>query len=169
MLAGSVSSRGIARWDGGAWNALGGGVARGTVQAIAVMGSTVFVAGNFDSVDGGRLGASGIAAWVDFRWKVVSGGIVGAVHSLAVVAPCVVAGGSFRIAGNSSSLGLARLCGGNEGIWEAIAHMPSSSSEMNFCVFRFLISHNVSPDAGTSVKFVVATLDTSYTSGNCTS
>jgi len=109
------------------------------------------LSGNFDSVDGGRLGASGIAAWVDFRWKVVSGGIVGAVHSLAVVAPCVVAGGSFRIAGNSSSLGLARLCGGNEGIWEAIAHMPSSSN------------------AGTSVKFVVATLDTSYTSGNCTS
>jgi len=151
-MAGSVSARGIARWDGVAWNALGGGVTRGTVQAIAVMGSTVFVAGSFDSVDGGRLGASGVAAWVNFRWKGVSGGIVGTVHSLAVVAPCVVAGGSFRIAGNSTSLGLARLCGGTDGFWEAITHMPGSSS-----------------NAGTSVKFVVATLDTSYSSRNNTS
>jgi hypothetical protein len=128
--AGSISARGIARWDGSSWNVLGGGISRGSVQAIAVMGSTVFIAGNFDSVDGGRLSASSVAAWVDFRWTILNGGIVGTVHSLAVVAPCVVAGGSFRIAGNSSSVGLARICGGIEGHWEAIPYKSGATSEI---------------------------------------
>ena len=127
-MAGSVPAQGIARWDGKSWNALGGGVVRGSVQAIAILGSTVFIAGNFDSVDGGRLVTSGVAAWVDFSWKIVGGGILGSVHSLAVMAPCVVAGGSFRVGENSSNLGLARLCG-KAGLWEPIFHAPGSSSE----------------------------------------
>jgi hypothetical protein len=134
---GAVSAPGIARWDGSSWNALGGGVARGAVQAIAVTGSTVFIAGNFDSVDGGRLRASGVAAWVDFRWKTLSAGIVGTVHSLSVVAPCLVVGGSFRVTGSSSTLGLARLCGGTDGYWEAMSHMPGVSSKIYaFVLFR---------------------------------
>jgi hypothetical protein len=127
-MAGSLPARGIARWDGNSWNALGGGVIRGSVQAIAIMGSTVFIAGNFDSVDGGRLAAPGVAAWIDHRWRVVGGGIFGSVHSLAVVAPCVIAGGSFRFVANSSTFGLARICGTEE-LWEAISLNPGSSSE----------------------------------------
>jgi len=146
--AGSVSTRGIVRWDGSSWNALGGGLARGSVQAIAVMGSTVFVAGNFDSVDGGRLVASGVAAWENCKWIVVGRGLSGTVHSLTVATPCLVAGGSFRIAGSLSSTGLAQLCNETEGPWEAISHQPGFS------------------DIGASVKFVVAVINGSYRSPN---
>jgi len=149
-LAGAVAAQGIARWDGNSWNALGGGVTRGSVQSIAVTGSMVFVSGNFDSVDGGRLRASGIAAWADSRWTAVSAGIVGTVHSLAVVAPCVVAGGSFRIAGSASTLGLARLCGGIEGSWESISHLSGESN------------------TATSVKFILPIYDAPFHGRNNT-
>lgn len=146
-MAGSVPARGIARWDGYSWNALGAGVIHGSVQAIAIMGSTVFIAGNFDSVDGGRLLASGVAAWVDFRWKRLGEGIIGSVHSLAVVAPCVVAGGSFQIGGSSSKLGLARICSA-EGLWEPIEDDPGGLN------------------VGASVKFVLATIGDSSQNEN---
>jgi hypothetical protein len=48
-VIGTVTANRIAKWNGSVWSALGGG-AQGTVNALAVSGTNLYVGGDFTSV-----------------------------------------------------------------------------------------------------------------------
>ncbi|HVV71859.1 MAG TPA: immunoglobulin domain-containing protein, partial [Verrucomicrobiae bacterium] len=84
--AGEVTARGVAKWDGGAWSALGSAISDPLstwyVQALAASGHDLYVAGvgwtNFVDVQVRRLGKwdgtswSGTDAWMDGRVNVLA-------------------------------------------------------------------------------------------------
>lgn len=111
--AGSVSSNGIAAWNGTTWSSIGGGVSGGNaaVYALALEGSTIYAGGNFTSA--GSTPANNIARWDGTTWHAVGEGITGSggiVLSLAITNNQLFAGGRFTQAGSIPATGLA--------IWE---------------------------------------------------
>lgn len=90
----------VARWDGTAWHAIGGGVGTG-VQAVAVMPSgEIVVGGHFDTAEnlGGQIvDVPNIAVWDGSEWSSPGGGVSNTVRALAVhpTSGHLIAGGSF--------------------------------------------------------------------------
>ena len=89
----------IARWDGSAWRALGGGV-NGRVSALAVSGGDVYVGGLFTDA-GGDPNADHIARWDGSAWRALGGGLNDWVSALAVSGPYLYVGGGFTNAGGN--------------------------------------------------------------------
>lgn len=101
-------TRGIARWDGRRWHALGSGLTRGSTQTgsvydIAVSGEDIYVVGNFEAA--GSLQVGGIARWNtrSQSWNTVGNGTgtrdedgdPSSASSVAVVGNQVYLGGVF--------------------------------------------------------------------------
>jgi hypothetical protein len=74
VVAGSLPSRGIARWDGSSWSALGSGMDY-SVHALGVFdagsGPVLYAGGQFTTAGGGA--ASQIAQWDGSTWAAVGG------------------------------------------------------------------------------------------------
>ncbi len=142
---GAVSgTHGVARWTGTAWEALGGGTSPGTVYALAVSGSNVYVGGVFENVYAGPgqtgrvAGTLCLARWTGTAWEALGEWINGPVAALAVSGSDVYVGGSFTSAYNGPSkpsntgwtgrvdgtVGLARWSGT---AWEAVGGGTSGS------------------------------------------
>jgi len=120
--AGGVAANNIARWNGSAWSALGGGIP-GTVSAIAVRGSDVFVGGTFTMTTANGT-AFNIARWDGNAWWSLPGVFLGTignffVNALAVQGNNVIVGGSFRTANLISG-----ERGTNVAIWDGIDWVP---------------------------------------------
>ncbi|MCB0550270.1 MAG: BspA family leucine-rich repeat surface protein [Lewinellaceae bacterium] len=113
-MAGGVSARCIARWDGSSWNALGSGL-NSAVRAIAVSGSDVFVGGDF--VMAGGIPASHIAHWDGSSWNALGSGVSSFVHAIAVLGSDVFVGGQFTVAGGIPANRIARWDGSS---WNAL-------------------------------------------------
>lgn len=118
--AGGVTTRGVARWDGSTWHALGSGmtaVSSMQVAALAVLPNGDLIAGgNFDTAGG--VAASGIARWDGANWSALGSGMTGSfgalgnVISLAVMPNGdLIAGGSFTHAGGVLVRSVARWDG----------------------------------------------------------
>jgi hypothetical protein len=114
-LAGTVS---LARWDGQSWSSVGGGVAGGTVEALAVFddgsGPALYVGGEFDQAGGQP--ADRLARWNGQAWTEVGGGVSGTDAFVAVDAlasfdpggqPVLVVGGHFTRVGSTPARNLA--------------------------------------------------------------
>ncbi len=137
--AGSLAANGVARWDGRLWHPLGGGVEEfvnpvldGTVNAIAVRGSDVYVGGTF-TVAGGAP-ASRIARWDGSRWWPLGPGLNGAVQSITVQGDDIYVGGSFSAAGDVVLNGIGR--------WNGTAWSPLGSGlAANFRI-RSIVVHD---------------------------
>ncbi|MFM1889498.1 MAG: hypothetical protein RLZZ565_255 [Planctomycetota bacterium] len=110
--AGGTAANRIAKWDGGAWSTLAGGV-DGTVTSLAVFddgtGPALYVGGTFTNADG--LSASRIARWDGTTWSALGEGIGATfagprVDTLAVIgdgdSASLIAGGLFDLAGGAS-------------------------------------------------------------------
>jgi hypothetical protein len=94
----------VARWDGTAWSRLGDGL-DGTVRAIAVVGTDVFVGGEF-SVAGGSVRASRLARWNGERWFDVGGGVTLAdAPSMALVRALASDGQKLYVTGTFDRVG----------------------------------------------------------------
>jgi hypothetical protein len=110
-------------WDGGAWNSLGGGTANGvngTVLAIALNGSDVYVAGTFTNA--GTTVVRGIAKWNGASWSGLGSGATGT--SAAEVRALAFGGdgklyccGRFTNISGINASGIARWDGTK---WEAL-------------------------------------------------
>jgi hypothetical protein len=111
--AGGVMANNIARWNGTNWSALGGGIP-GSVFAIAVRGSEVFVGGSF-TMNTPNGTAFNIARWDGGTWWSLPGTFIGPVgnffvNAIAIQGNSVIAGGSFMTANfspNSQSTNIA--------------------------------------------------------------
>ncbi|HVM97275.1 MAG TPA: hypothetical protein VMT89_12855, partial [Candidatus Acidoferrales bacterium] len=80
-LAGDAATQYVMKWDGTSWSTLGSGLGNGTVgnweaYALAIVGTDVYVGGNFNSAGG--VSTNGIARWNGSSWSDVGGGLDGA-------------------------------------------------------------------------------------------
>ncbi len=97
------SSAGVARWNGSAWEAMGGGLP--PIEALALLPDGTIAAG----------GATGVWTWDGAQWT--SRGTIGNVRALASAADgSLVAGGSFTTAGAAPVQRVAR--------WDGQAWLP---------------------------------------------
>ena len=118
LTAGEVAARNIARWDGRAWNAVGGGVTGGLerVSTLAISGGQLFVGGDFTMV--GEVAANRIAAWDGARWQPLSINTSESVRAIAAGgADVYVAGGSFTTAEGVKTNGIVKWDGNT---WSAL-------------------------------------------------
>jgi hypothetical protein len=130
--AGSVATNGIAKWDGTSWSALGSGFINsnygnnypGSINALAVSGSTVYASGNFTTAGG--VPAVNLAKWDGTSWSALGSGFTynsygnsypGSINALAVSGPTLYVGGYFDTAGGVPANSLAKWDGTN---WSAL-------------------------------------------------
>ena len=80
---GVIYTRGIARWNGSTWSALGTGIdPGGFVFALARSGSVLFAGGNFTAAGG--VSTSNIAKWDGSAWSALGTGANSTVRAAAV-------------------------------------------------------------------------------------
>jgi hypothetical protein len=114
--AGGVSVNNIALWNGSSWSTLctgtgltGGGGFGTFVLAIEVVGTDVFVGGNFTNAGG--VSASRIARWNGSSWSALSSGLTGSssdfVYKIKSYNGGIVVVGRFTTAGSTPSSNIA--------------------------------------------------------------
>ncbi len=113
---GGTPRAGIARWDGVAWQDVGGGI-DGDVEVLHVFGDRLIAGGRFSTAGGAP--ASSIAAWDGARWSTLPGGTLsGRVWALADFDGDLIAGGSMQLATpRDTTLGIARF---HDGAWRSM-------------------------------------------------
>ncbi|MBN1783132.1 VCBS repeat-containing protein, partial [bacterium] len=114
--AGSVVSKGIARWNGTQWSAVGTGT-NDVVLALAGSGGQIFAGGKFMQV--GALGAHHAALWNGSYWSGFGNGqgFSQNVRDLCTDGSVLYAGGVFDAAGNTAANLAACYAGGQ---WAAL-------------------------------------------------
>ncbi len=131
LTAGGVLASGIAKWDGTAWSAVGGGV-DGIIWAMTVFddgtGSALYVGGYFDNAGGTP--ALSIAKWDGASWSALGLGIDIDVYALAVFddggGDALYAGGFFSEAGGAPADNIAKWDGTS---WSALGSGTDSDVE----------------------------------------
>jgi len=120
----------VAKWDGTAWSPLHTGVgfpgeeASIVVEALAVSGSDLYVAGRFDRASG--VLASRVAKWDGENWSNLGDGIEGwTVRALAVTDGVLYAGGEFTGAGGIPANYVAKWDGSE---WSALGEGVAGSA-----------------------------------------
>jgi len=100
---GGTEARLIARWDGRAWQSIGGGLVqtdvskRGLVTDLAIYNGELVVTGSFDYA--GFLPASNIASWDGSSWKPLGDGLDRGGQALLVDQGRLIVAGEFHSAG----------------------------------------------------------------------
>lgn len=108
--AGSVTAFYVARWDGAAWQSLGGGM-NAWVGSLAVLANGDIVAGGQFTTAGG-VPANRVARWDGANWNALGAGVDSYVTSLAAMPNGdLVAGGWFQTAGGAPASCIARWDG----------------------------------------------------------
>jgi hypothetical protein len=115
--AGQIDAKGIARWDGTAWHSLGSGIAvsatyPGSVYALAVDGTSLYVGGHFNLAGG--LSAKYIARWDGSSFFPLGSGMNIRVKCLQMHKGSLYAGGYFTKAGGVVVNGIAKW---NGSVW----------------------------------------------------
>jgi hypothetical protein len=85
----------------GTWHALGDGL-NDTVLAIAMVGSDVYIGGQFWNA-GGIEEADHIVRWDGAAWHALGPGLTGNVHAIAVSGSDIYVGGRFANAGGDAN------------------------------------------------------------------
>ncbi|HAB19166.1 MAG TPA: hypothetical protein PLX89_26360 [Verrucomicrobiota bacterium] len=113
-IAGDVFARGIARWDGIQWSALGEGVGGGDdayVSELVVSAGSLYAGVKFTRLDGNL--TNYLAQWDGAQWSPLREAVrakdYANLSALAVLGADLYVGGSFTIAGGQVSANLARL------------------------------------------------------------
>jgi hypothetical protein len=162
--AGGVPVNGIARWGGGTWNAVGGGVGgrigagdRGGVYAITVQSfplTNIFVGGGFATAGG--VTVNGIARWDGTKWYALGSGVSGSiggdivVNAIATAGQDVIVGGGFAYAGGVPVNGIARWDNATLS-WRALGSGVSGSVGGDNGVHTIIASSTFSSDGNVIV------------------
>lgn len=111
-IAGEVSAKGIARWDGDAWAPLGQGGNFGLnfmVDAVGIADHGVYVGGSFSTAGNQRI--AHLARWDGSDWHEVGLGVTNSVYAITVHDERVYVGGIFLRAGGIQVNRIARWDG----------------------------------------------------------
>lgn len=114
LQAGNTDTRSLAVWDVGTkqWGPIGGSDNNspdGNVTAVAYVGGTLYVAGDFQNVGG--VAANGIVRWNSSAWSSAAGGLDGIPTALAAEGANLYAVGQFVTAGTTDARYLAQWNG----------------------------------------------------------
>lgn len=117
IAAGGHTARGVARWDGTAWHALGQGTPRqyDSVTSMAISGSRLYVGGYFGFPHGhSSVYDSPIAIWDGTDWSLVNspltrGGQSATDRTMIAVGSSIYVIGRFSMAGSIVSPGIVHL------------------------------------------------------------
>lgn len=115
------TTRYLARWNGSTWSTLGTGGANGTICALTVAGTDVYVGGAFTTIGG--VAANYVAKWNGSVWSALGTGTNQQVMSLAVLGTDLYAGGWFTAAGGVSAQHIAKW---NGTAWSALGQGMNS-------------------------------------------
>lgn len=124
----------LARWSGGSWSSVGGGVSFSTLQAyvyalVELDGGELAVAGFFNQAGG--VPAASVARWNGAAWSTFGSGANGDVRSLVLASDgSLVAGGSFTQMGGVPANRVARW---NGSTWSNLGS-GLSSTVRDLCV-----------------------------------
>lgn len=127
VASGTTPITALAKWNGLAWAAVGGGVVsdqpKGTVYSVVAKGGEIYVGGDFDRVAGQT--ANNIAVWASTldRWFLFGEGSRSTVYDIAVDGGRVYASGSFT---GADELDLNEIA-----VWEGIAWEPIGRAARN--------------------------------------
>jgi hypothetical protein len=113
-----ISVNNIARWNGSDWLSLDAGVG-GTVFALAVSGSDLYVGGSFTSAS--AISAKRVAKWDGSTWSALGVGlgfVSGQVNALAVSGSDLYAAGTFGQLGDGTTT--TRISKWNGSTWSAL-------------------------------------------------
>jgi hypothetical protein len=135
--AGGIATKGVGKWNGSTWSALGSGVA-GIVQALAAFddggGPALYVGGLFNTAGG--VTAMDIAHWNGLSWSALGSGLNSNVFALTVFddggGPALYAGGFFTSAGGVFASHIAKWNGSG---WSALASGTDDSVVSALTVF----------------------------------
>jgi hypothetical protein len=133
LIAGGLTARHIAKWNGFNWAAVGTGTPYPhTAKTLAVFNNELYMAGDFDSA--GSVAVNKIAKWNGTSWSSVGNGIKGSfVNDLIVYNGELYAGGQFDTAGNVYAHNIAK--------WNGTSWSPVAGGTNNG-VFGFGIYNN---------------------------
>jgi hypothetical protein len=123
--AGQVRVGSVARWDGAAWDAVGGGVradqSLGQVFAMLRLGTDVYVTGSFQTAGGAA--ANNIARWDGTAWSPLGDGLDDTGYALTVLGGKLYVGGTFNVAGGVRANHLACWDPATS-TWSAVGNSP---------------------------------------------
>jgi hypothetical protein len=109
----------IARWNGSAWSAVGGGVNSYVFAAAADASGRVYVGGDFDMAGGAA--ANRIGRWSEGSgWEALGDGFNGRVKTIAVRGTAVYAGGEFSETAGGSPVSVNRIAVWDGAGWSAL-------------------------------------------------
>ncbi|UOQ54471.1 T9SS type A sorting domain-containing protein [Hymenobacter cellulosivorans] len=148
----------VAKWNGTVWNGLGNGTAPPTsttngldytVNALAVIGTDLYVGGGFSAAytSSSPVAASAIAKWNGTTWSALHTGQNGV--NAAVDAVVRTSNGAFYVAGDFTSVGAMhanRIAKWDGTAWSALgngmAPPTSTNNGVNFTVYALAIRGN---------------------------
>ncbi len=147
----------IAKWNGAAWSALGsngagnGSISSGSVRALAMSGSNMYVGGAFTNVNnnGTILNAADyVAKWDGSSWSALgsngagNGSLNGYVYALAVSGTDLYAGGSFANVNNNGVVLNAAdyVAKWNGSSWSALGSNGAGDGALNSYVYALALS-----------------------------
>jgi hypothetical protein len=137
---GNTAARGVARWDGTSWSALGTGI-NGEVYSLAVgPGGAVYAGGTFTEAGGSS--AANVARWDGSRWSALGAGLRSGiapttrVYALAVDAGgSLYAGGTFNESGSMSDLNNVARWDGSR--WNRMGTLAANGTNSNVWALAF--------------------------------
>lgn len=112
-----LNRRSLTRWDGTAWQDLGGQIS-GQVTSLAVFEGSLVLGGDFSYI--AKVWMPSIASWTTTGFRPLGDGFSGAVRALAVYQGKLFAGGDFYQSGNVNVRGV--------GVWSGSKWNPISTS-----------------------------------------
>ena len=126
--AGTISARGIARWNGTVWTNLGSGVNESVEGLVLDKATNIYVCGEFTNAGG--ITARRIAKWNGVAWTNLGSGLSSNAYCIAIDgASNVYVGGFFTNAGGIAATNIAKWNGSSwTNLGSGLANGPNFAS-----------------------------------------